>query len=397
MTKITRMTVGGVLLAAAATLPIGGCDKVQEAQAGLCCSDFTVGADLSGVDFEASATFNAFAQASADFAATASAVATDLTNACRLIAVDLGADESAVTETDPAAKLTAWCNLAVTQIKAEITAKGSVSISYQPPVCTFSASAQASCEAKCTASVDCQAELGNIEARCDPGELSVKCEGQCTGSCEGSANLAVACEGTCGGTCDGTCEGTCEGKCDGNQSSGTCAGRCEGKCDAKCTGECRGSCQIEANANVQCNADCTGGCTGTAKAPKCTGELTPPSAQCQGEASCNGSCEASASAKAECKPPAVEIIATGSIDAQAVATLKANIPTIIAIFKVRGQLLLDNVNAIASISAQLDGGDFSAKAAACLIPIGNAIGQAVANIDASVKATASISGELKIQ
>lgn len=371
-----------------------GCDAAGD----LCCTEFTAGADLSNVDFgvegEAGIEYKAFLQASADFTGAASAAVSDVTNACQSIAVELGGDPNAVTATDPDERVRQWCAQAVAQIEANITAQGSLSISVQPARCTVNASVQGNCEASCTAKAECQVTPAEIVARCEPGELSGKCDAQCTGSCEGSANLAVACEGTCQGTCDGECSGTCEGSA-GNGGGNT---QCEGKCNGTCKGECRGSCQIEAGANVECNADCSGGCSVEYKAPKCNAELTPPKAECQASADCQGSCNASASAKAECKPPSVEIVATGNINASAIGTLKLHLPQILGVFQARGQLLVKNAEAVVNIGANVSGRapDLSVKAAACAIPAVNAIGEAAANVKASFEASASVAGALNI-
>jgi len=374
-------------LCALGALAMNGCDqanKIKEAQSGLCCSDFVVGADMSGVDFGADAKFNAFVQATGDFSGTAAVIVDDLTNACRSIAVDMGEPENSVTAADQGDRLKQWCAAAAAKIKAE--AGGSITIKYQPPVCTFSASAQAKCEGGCTADVSCEAELGDVSARCDPGKLSVSCEGSCTGSCEGSANLAVTCDGTCSGTCEGTCNGTCSAQ-GGN-------GDCKGQCDGTCSGECRGSCKATAAAGASCEGKCTGGCTGTATAPKCTAELTPPSAKCQGDVDCSASCKASASAKAECKEPSVEITAAGTISASAEASLKANLPKIVLILKGRLDGLAANAKVVGEVGASIDPGSLDVKAAACLVPVIAAIGEAAANIDASVAASASLSGSI---
>ena len=379
-----RMALSPLLLAVVAS-PVAGCDEagLDNPLDALCCSDFKVGADLTGVDWglegEANVTFGAGIQAIADFSGSASAVVTDVGSACQALAIDLGAEEGAVTATEPAARTKAWCDLAVAQINAEIMGQGNVTISFQPPSCSFSVSAQASCEAKCTADVMCMAELGNIEARCDPAMLSGKCSAMCTGSCEGSANVAVS--------CNAQCDGTCEGMCNGSPSTGTCEG--------DCMGQCRGTCQAKVGAMGTCEGDCTGGCSVAVTAPKCKAELTPPSASCQGSAECSGSCQASASAKAECKEPSIEITASGNIDAQAIAALKLHLPKIILVAEVRGQLLLDNAQVVAGFSGNLAAGaSADATAALCLIPAGAAIVDAVANIDASVTATLAVTGSL---
>jgi hypothetical protein len=364
-------------------LPMVGCDEANPLGA-VCCDDFDVGADLSAVDWgiegTANAKFSGFMQATADFAGVTTAVVNDIAAACQAMAVDMGAAEDAVQETDNAARATAWCNLAVTQIQAQVTAQGSVTINFQPISCEFSASAQANCEAKCTADVMCEAELGNIEARCDPGKLSGKCDAQCTGTCEGSANLAVS--------CDGQCNGTCEGQCNGMNANGSCSGTC--------SGTCRGSCAVDAMAMVQCEGNCTGGCSVQLRAPKCTAELTPPSANCQGSAECSGSCKASASAKAECRPPSVEIVATGMIDAKVIASLKLNLPKILLVTEARGKVLLDNATAVVSFSGGVvaEAPNLSAKAGFCVIPAAEAIATSLENLDASVSAGVSIKGAL---
>lgn len=380
------------LALAGLALPAVGCDEVEDVTSTLCCEDFQVGADLTTVDWEiegqTEVTFSAFMQASADFAGVTTGVVNDVAAACQAMAIDMGADENAVTETDAAERATHWCNLAVAQIEAVVTANGTISIVAQPPKCQFSASAQASCEASCSASVECQAELGNVEARCEPGKLSGKCEAECTGTCEGSANLAVSCEGTC--------EGTCEGDCSGNCSAEDSNGQCRGSCDGTCGGQCRGSCAVEANANVQCEGNCTGGCSVDLKAPRCTAELTPPSASCQGEASCNSSCEASASAKAECTPGSVEIVASGEINAQALASLKLNLPKILLIAEARGEVLLENALALAEVSASLvvEAPNLSVKAGLCAIPAADALATAGVNLQASVDATLNVMGSV---
>jgi hypothetical protein len=368
-------------------MPFTACNQLEGAQSALCCKEFTAGADLSAVDFglsgEANLKFHAFAQASADFSGTASAMITDIGGACKNIAEDLGGDTTKVTEKDPAARAKAFCDLATAQIKAQVTAKGSISVNFQPPVCTVDASIQGSCEASCSGSASCEVTPGEIVARCDPGKLSGKCSGECKGSCEGSANLAVDCSGSCGGTC--------EGKCDGKDSSGSCKGTCEGKC--------RGSCTAKAGATMKCSADCTGGCSVEYKAPKCTADLKPPKAECNANVDCSGQCKASASAKATCTEPSVSIVADASIDASAIGSLQTNLPKIIGVFKGKLSLVKANAQAVVDAGASLGAsGDItgSAHAAACLIPAVNAIGQAFDNIKASGEASISVLGSVGV-
>jgi len=380
-------SVGALLFAMTAPAFVSGCDEIADAQSSLCCGDFEVGADMSGVDFEAGIEFNALAQAVGDFAGTAQGMVSGVGNACKAIAVDNGAAEDAVTTTDPAAATEEWCAMAAATIDAAVSAGASISVSAQPPNCNISVSAQAKCEGGCDVDVSCEAELGNIEARCDPGKLSGKCSGSCSGKCEGSANLAVSCTGTCEGTCQGTCNGTC--------SVMGMMGRCNGECDGECDGECRGSCEASAMAGATCEAQCTGGCDVELTAPKCKAELTPPSAECTGNADCSASCEASASAKAECTPPAVEVIITGMVDATLEASLRLHLPQIFLTAKAQAEIMLGQIQAVGQLSANVAAsGNLSVKAAACIIPIGATIETAVANLEASVSASVSIVGKV---
>jgi hypothetical protein len=369
-----------------------GCSSVTDAVPGgnpldaLCCKDFQVGADLGKVDWgvegEAKATFSAFMQATGDFSAAATATVTDLGNACKALAVDLGAEDKE-TETEPGLRAKAWCAMAAATIKGK--AGGSISIDAQPASCSFSASASASCEGSCSANAMCSAELGDVKARCEPGKLSGKCTGECKGSCEGSASVAVECTGKC----EGECSGTCDGVATNGMGSASCAGECKG--------ECRGTCTASAGAMVNCTGSCSGECSVEFQAPKCKAELTPPSAMCSGSADCSGSCKASASAKAECTPPSISIKAAGTLDAAAIASIKAHLPDIVLIIKVRGELLLKNAQVVASVGANVGGkigADPKGKAVLCLVPALAAIGQAVGNAQATVDAAGSITGSV---
>lgn len=362
----------------------------------LCCADFDVGADLSGVNFEADAKFDVWIQAVADFSGVASGMVTDVTASCKALAIDLGADEQSSADGAPSAPDAAvsyWCNLAVAQIQAEVTAQGSLTITVQPPKCTVDVSAQASCEANCQ--VDASCDPGSVEARCDPGELKGKCEGSCSGSCQGSANLSVSCEGTCEGTCTGSCAGNCEGRCDGTESSGTCSGQCEGSCSAECQGSCRGECTMSGTANVECEGECKGGCDVEIKAPKCDVEIDPPN--CEVDAECSGSCEASASAKAECKPPTVEIAFSGTLDASMkakIGALKLHLPNLFLAARARAEALVAAGGAVLDLSVKLDPGSLSGKAAICVIPAASAIATAMVNAEAGLSASLSVVTEV---
>jgi hypothetical protein len=130
---------------------------------------------------------------------------------------------------------------------------------------------------------------------------------------------------------------------------------------------------------VKCEGECTGGCSVEVKAPKCTGELKPPSAECQVDADCNASCKASASAKVDCTEPSLTIVADAGIE-DVVATLKVNLPKLLVVVE-KAKLAVGNAQLIvdASASATFD----STKAVACLVPAGSAMAAALSNIEAS--------------
>lgn len=384
-----RLAAAPVLLVGMAVIPAFGCEEIQNAQNDICCREFTPGADLAsvewGLDGQAELNYGAFMQAVSDFTGAAGGMVADVTSSCRAIAVDLGASEGEVTETEPDKRASAWCALAVARIGA---VGAQLSVRFQPPSCTVDVSAQASCEARCSANVECTLTPAEIIARCDPGKLSGRCTAKCQGSCEGSANLAVNCQGSCAGTC----EGDCNGKCSATGMGGECRGACEGTCN----GQCRGSCEIAANADVTCNADCTGGCSVEYEAPKCTAQLSPPKAECQGSAECSGSCDASASARAQCKEPSIEISGSGDVD-RLVSTLRLNLPRLLLVAQARGRLLLESAEAVVELGGNLGGSvGGSVKAGACLVPAGTAIDQAARNINASLNASLTVMGSVGI-
>ena len=265
---------GITLLLAGLAIPLfaQGCGGLDA----LCCTDPTK-VELTG---QVGAQFSVAVGAAADLSAVAQASLDDVVSACRNMAQDLDAPTAEIEKAQAAQgadAATAWCNLAVEQIKGQIQAKGALSIAFEPPKCQASVSAKANCQAKCDVSGKC-----DIKANppvCTGGKLEVSCKGGCTA--EGSAS--VACEGSCGGECSGSCtaEGgiKCEGKCEGNceaeagvegsgaQADGTCKGTCKGTCSATppgvtCTGSCKGSCKGECKATANVAVKCDGKCDG---------------------------------------------------------------------------------------------------------------------------------------
>jgi hypothetical protein len=341
---------------------------------------------------EISARVEALQDSSAALTGVATGIKADVLSACAQIS-GMTAPANA-TDQD----VTTICNAAKAKIQATLT--GSVSIVIAPPQCSVDAQAQFDCEASCQAEADLECTPPMVDVRCDPGELSVQCEGTCNVNayCEASANVDVDCQGTCEGSCTGTCtgkcSGTCEGTCMGSSNSdgscaGTCMGTCKGECDANCMGKCSGSCKVTATGGASCgaNARCKGGCTGTARAPQCEGTLKP--AECTGSADvdCSADCSGSASLKATCTPAKVDVV--GMVDAQVKANLIAALPKLLKV-SAQGKVALDAVTELGKSFA-----DVAGEVGSCTLEIGAAAGAFVGAATATAQASASVSVSFK--
>ena len=426
----------GAVLMAAVVIPsmlIGCGDDITNPGAALCCTDFKVGADLSGADFGVDGSikgqFNTFAQASADLSGAATGALEGVSNACKGMAQVGGANADANEPADPSAKVKFWCDLAVAKINASFQAQGgakaALKINVTPAECKASFKAEANCQASC-----------NVDASCDVKAKPPKCEGgqakleiSCEGSCSGEANASIACEGSCTGTCEGACtaeggvavdcEGKCEGECTakagaadgGAQADGSCKGECKGTCTAsatapkvKCSGTCKGSCSATCEAKAGATVKCDGKCSNEASVKPISCKGGELKAQCQVDANCSGNCQASASAKAECTPPKLDIAfsaaAQGSASADAalmVEAIRLHLPEILLVFQARGQAFIDlSGKVVASGSATLNPGKLGVKGTACLAAIVPVVVQAGANVKAAVEASASVAGEFQL-
>ncbi|HVH41437.1 MAG TPA: hypothetical protein VM925_03810, partial [Labilithrix sp.] len=223
----------GAALMTAVVLPtvLTGCGD-DIGPGALCCTDFKVGADLSGVDFGVDASikgqFTAFAQASGDLSGAASGALDGVTGACKGIAQVGGANADANPPSDPVAAVKFWCDLAKAKITAAFQAqggaKGALALNITPAECKASFKAEANCQASC--SVDASCDVKAKPPTCEGGKLEVSCSGSCTAE----AGASMTCEGSCSGECSGACtaEGgvavDCEGKCDGTCAAGGSAG-----------------------------------------------------------------------------------------------------------------------------------------------------------------------------
>jgi hypothetical protein len=221
----------------------------------------------------------------------------EVLRACRSIAEDLGetVPPQGAEESDDD-YLVAVCGLAATAIDAEVEAGAVITISYQRPSCRVDSQTQLACEASCDVSGMC--DPGTVEARCEPGALSVYCEGICEAGAYCEARVAFA-------QCDGVCDGWCEGDCAGSTNA---AGQCEGTC----SGLCDGSCLIEAEGGVVCDdgATCRGGCTGAYQSPFCHAALTP--SPCDIDADCQAGCAAQGNFNVRCFQGYVGVHVEGS-------------------------------------------------------------------------------------
>jgi len=403
--KKTRVVTAGMLLAAAIALPTSGCDKVQDAQSAVCCTEFQVGGTISA-DIGGGAEGQVAAQAVADFAGIATAAVDDLTTACRSMAQDLDVDkatqDAAEATEDKREKMKAWCTAAVTAIGTiKAQASGTLTVTVDPPKCEASISAKANCQAKCSASGSCDIKAN--PPTCEGGKLEVACKGSCTaeagatltctGKCEGSCSGSCTAEGgvECAGKCDGTCEASGTGTGTGIQADGTCDGVCKGTCEvtapsATCTGTCSGECSAACTGSATASVKCDGKCDADYEPLKCTGgELK---GGCQVDAKCDANCDASVQAKAQCTPPQVVVSITGAADVEAagklIATLKANLGVVYA-FRAR-------LEGMGKIAATLSG-NIEAVAdgkASCIPAMLAAAATATQDVQVSATVTANI-------
>jgi hypothetical protein len=397
-----KYLVGAAAVVVGMPMLVNGCSS--DPLGALCCKDFTVGADMTNVDFGVDASvkgqFAALAQASGDLSGAASDMLTEVGNSCRAIAIDLGATDAEQTAAEAKSaqdSVGEWCNLASAKITASLGGV-KLTIKAEAPKCEASFKAEASCQGSC--SVDGKCDVNATPPTCEGGKLEVSCSGKCDVT---ATAPKISCKGSCTGKCEGSCvaqggvqcNGTCEGTCTGNTAAGTASGKCEGTCNGKCsvtapgvqcTGQCDGQCDAACEATPgSASVQCDGQCSAKATPISCKGGTLK--ASCQVDAKCDANCKASAQAKAECTPGQLTIDGTGGDKIQAVIdTLKLNLPRLLLAIKVRGEAV---VNATGSISGSLnvivDPGKLGVKGSACLVSIGEALVQATGNAKVAVE------------
>jgi hypothetical protein len=397
--RIANLFVASVGLTAAAATSCIDPDSPLISGVAEGCDEFAPGADVSrlGVD----ARVKSYLEAASDFTQHADELAAGVFEACEGVALDLGAENTwhAMDDLDDKisnANGTGACDAAGRRIEAIMLearrVDARVAITVTRGACHPDFEAQAECDQKCAAEATCTAE--SVVERCEPGALSVHCEGECVAgaTCEGKLDLPANCMGKCEAECVGACQGECIAQ---NGTVTVDDPNCVGKCASACNGECRGECKIQDDRGVACGAEvrCTGGCTGEFTLPVCTTEFLPP--RCGVDTACHRTCSAEVLANAPCEPTQVriyaEVAAHGDV-AMLVDTLERHMPTLIDAADVHGRLLLDAADRLGESGKALESDieDLSGKSLACLAESTSAVSRRIGMLDASVNASVEV-------
>jgi hypothetical protein len=178
----------------------GGSSGGSSSGAPATCTEFVFGQPLDpaiGGAVESRVTV----QSVLDYSSAAVKQVSDLTVACKDLAVTLGAsvaDQSAAdANTEPREKLDAWCKLAVVAIgTTKASAGGTLTVTSQPPVCRLPVSIKAECQGRCAGTGPCDVDANPMV--CTGGELANGfCEG---GKLEGGCKVEAKCDASCDAT-----------------------------------------------------------------------------------------------------------------------------------------------------------------------------------------------------
>ncbi|HJL18619.1 MAG TPA: hypothetical protein RMH99_23360 [Sandaracinaceae bacterium LLY-WYZ-13_1] len=274
----------------------------------------------------------------------------------------------------------AVCGAVTEALRTEMAAirEGSettVELRTRPPHCEARFDAYADCAARC----DVDLEPGELELRCEGGEVRGQCSAECSGRC--AVDVDARCEGVCEGRCEGTCtqrgpDGSCAGACDG-----TCHGECVADVSGECGGECRGSCSVEW------------------QEPYCTGHYDPP----QVSADCQAACEARVEASMECRPGEAELVVSGGPGPDVQARLervreavRVGLATVLTV-RERVQRLRESGRAVLAQLEQLPDSvrSVGVSAAACsagaLADLRSSLAAVSVSVEVSVSVSASVS------
>lgn len=319
-----------------------------------------------------------------DLTVEAGALATELEAVCDDMAAELGITPPAPTEEQTTREAT--CAAVAAEIETILTeASATVTVSYEPAVCTVSVDGYAMCAAECDVDVDAMAEV-----TCEGGELSGSCSGTCSGSCtvEGSASCMGECSGSCTGSCSGTCTGECDGTCSVTDDEGNCVGTCDGTCMGTCSATCEGSCSGSCTADIEgsCEGTCTGSCDVEFEAPRCSGD-----ADVMASAECEAACDAELNADLQCTEPRVTIDVVGDGTgrvADLIRTLQLHWPRFLSL---TGRIEAAVAAGADVVVAANELSDVSTAAAICLGAAANAAANAAASLEISVTVTVEVS------
>ena len=379
----------------------GTVKDLQQAASG--CDEINQGAEAAA-QLTVDANVKTFAQASAELKASVSRIKVDVKSACVDICNRLGVADTWSAHGDDDASIsndqgTGACDQAAQQIDLimkEAKATANFALIVTEPKCTIDADVQASCEGSCHADASCKPGQIDVVTRCDPGQLSVQCQGTCNASavCEGTADVAAECEGTCDANCNGTCMGTCITE---TAALGTSDATCNGKCKGTCKGSCSGECHVTAQSGISCgaSASCRGGCTGTFTAPKCETELKALPPECHADATCQVSCSSRAQTSAHCTPAKVTLDANVTASAKVPAlkaAIEANFPKLVMAARTEGPIVQKAVASMAASGSAVvsSASTLDAKSISCAATAAQVAASASVSVNVSVKGSAKV-------
>lgn len=386
--------------ALASAIACTGTIKEPDTTKGGACS-LTPGATIDQ-NVSADPDVRGFLQASVDFTTAAEDLKGKVLTACANVAKDLGANDT-WSKLDGDAKIsndahTGACDVAGQKIEALVAGaplEAVVALDVKRGGCRIDYDEQTRCDQQCSQDHICAS--GGVETRCEPGKLSVVCEGECSASsfCEGKQDHPANCMGKCESTCTGSCSGMCVAK-DGKVTINDA--NCHGKCTASCNGQCEGMCKVDTNVNCGASVRCTGSCMGTFTDPVCTTKCLPP--KCDLVTQCHESCSASVIAHAVCEPTQVDVFVDLAIAPQLeplAKTLKANLPPLIDAAQSKGVLLIDAADRLAKNGETLANkiGGLDGKSVACTTLATAQLGKAAASLKLVSNACVSVHAKVE--
>lgn len=366
--------LGTSLLIAGLALSLSGCGAAYRRGGGggggsasaACNGDFGTTSAAQKIEM--------FLRATNEFHEAAFAIAGDLQSTCQRMGVALGMSDAELTA--QGGDVGAVCRTMNGRLRDEMTAMRSqsqvrVDVQARAPHCEVSVDAYAGCVAECEARVT----PGQVDLRCEGGEIRGYCDAQCSGSC------AVDVQASCSGVCEGACEGTCSA----TAADGSCAGQCQGTCHGRCVVSGQASCQGE----------CRGGCSVEYREPYCTGTVRAPEVSSR----CQASCDARVEAQARCTPGEMTMNVSGLSDPALVArvdrvraAIHEGAASILAI-RTRTERLRDSGRAIVEIAPGLPeaAATVSIGAVACASAAAASTAEAMSSVSVSVDVSVEVS------